>query len=206
MGKAKREEGNRSWRDLHVTLRALSQPPTMAFSSASVPRKAMPLNDSDSERAPRSSTPSGLVTKRAFFCGVVVETDLDGKDITRGTHQYTVSSTSLMSFCRRTGYRRVPGRAGVKRTYETPGPVSQRTDHRLVLELGILGCMWTLAHDLALANARCSQDLYLVNARSQIRLRCLKLSTNSSLPSARTSSVFAFSRRQVASSCLKLYH
>jgi len=50
------------------------------------PRKVVPLNDVDSDRERPARTADGpaSVTRRAFFCGVVVETDPDGRDISQG--------------------------------------------------------------------------------------------------------------------------
>ncbi|EJD36599.1 hypothetical protein AURDEDRAFT_154587 [Auricularia subglabra TFB-10046 SS5] len=52
------------------------------------PRKVIPLNDSDDDRRPASTS---AITRRAFFCGVVVETDLDGKDISRDVRDIVAS-------------------------------------------------------------------------------------------------------------------
>ena len=61
----------------------------MALSSS--PRKVVPLSGGDgwephSMQLSASSGPS--VTRRAFFCGVVVEGPQDGEDLSEGKHPY----------------------------------------------------------------------------------------------------------------------
>lgn len=56
---------------------------TMAISTS--PRKVIPLNTGDDwELRPRAASSGPTVTRRAFFCGVVVEGPSDGMDLSEG--------------------------------------------------------------------------------------------------------------------------
>lgn len=48
------------------------------------PRKVVPLASGDDDYAPGRARPPPAVTKRAFFCGVVVEGPSNGMDLSEG--------------------------------------------------------------------------------------------------------------------------
>ena len=61
---------------------------------SSSPRKQVPLNSGDDDWESGPSSRPATVTKRVFFCGVVVEND-DGVELSEGAHCHMLNKYSI---------------------------------------------------------------------------------------------------------------